>query len=101
MKKMKNVKVGDVVEFPHYQFAPYRSGWNGWLFKTAIVKRLYTSVQGKPCAELLYTYRDEEVTCKRVACDLFQHDIEWTKRKKYEFNDDTEEIRFLTRHSKI
>lgn len=101
MKKCKNVKVGDVVEFPHHQFAPYRYGWNGWIFKTGIVNRLYTSTQGKPCAELIYTYRGEEVKCKRLVCDLFQFDIDWAKRQKSEFGIDNEEIRFLTQHGKI
>lgn len=101
MKKMKSVKVGDVVRFPHYQFAPYRSGWNGWLFRTAIVKRLYTSAQGNPCAELLYSYRDEDVTCRKFVCELFEFDLDWAKRQKSEFGIDNEEIRFLSRNDKV
>ena len=101
MKKAVRVKVGDVVRFPHYQFAPYRSGWNGWMFTTGIVSRLYTSIQGKPCAELIFSYRDEEVKCKRLVCDLFQEDVEWIKRKKTEFGIDDEETRLLTNHGKI
>lgn len=101
MKKCVKVNVGDVVEFPHHEFAPFRKGWNGWIFKTGIVNRLYTSTQGKPCAELIYMYRDEEVKCKRLVCDLFQVDIEWKRRQKCEFGIDNEEIRFLTNHGKI
>jgi hypothetical protein len=101
MKKCKNVKTGDVVQFPHHQFAPYRSGWNGWIFKTGIVVRLYISVQGVPCAELVYSYRDEDVKHKHRIDELFQVDLEWAKRQKNEFGIDNEEIRFLTRHDKI
>ena len=69
MKKCKNVQIGDVVRFPYHQFAPYRRGWNGWLFKPGIVTRLYTSTQGKLCAEITYLYRDEEVKCRRLVED--------------------------------
>ena len=71
MKKCAKVKLGDVVRFPHHEFAPYRNGWNGWEFRTGIVERLYTSTQGKPCAELIYLYNGKEVKCKRLVCDLF------------------------------
>lgn len=101
MKKCREVKVGDVVQFPHHEWAPYRTGWNGWLFKTAIVKRLYTSIQGNPCAELIYFYYDETVTCKKRVDVLFQFDLEWARKKKYELGLDTEELRFLTKHGKI
>lgn len=101
MKKCLRVKVGDAVRFPHHQFAPFRRGWNGWIFKTGIVNRLYTSTQGKPCAELIYLYNGEEVKCKRLVCDLFQVDIEWAKKQKNELGIDNEEIRFLTQHGKI
>ena len=43
MKVAKNVKVGDVIQFPRTQFAPLRSGWNGWLFSAGIVEKLYIS----------------------------------------------------------
>ena len=101
MKKCKSVKVGDIVEFPHTCFAPYRQGWNGWLFKTGIVSRLYTSTKGFLCAELIYDYRGEDVKTRKLASDLFEIDLEWKKRQKYEFGIDNEEIRFLERHGKI
>jgi hypothetical protein len=43
MKIVKNIKIGQVVEVPTYCFAPYRSGWNGWLFTRGIVKGFGTS----------------------------------------------------------
>lgn len=41
MKKViyEKVKNGDLVQVPRTQFAPMRSGWNGWLFSEAIVIR--------------------------------------------------------------
>lgn len=54
MKRMKNVKVGDVVQFPEYQFAPFRKGWNGWIFRVAIVNKLYISKSGVECANITY-----------------------------------------------
>lgn len=33
------VKAGDLVQVPRTQFAPMRTGWNGWLFSEAIVLR--------------------------------------------------------------
>lgn len=33
------MQAGDLVEVPRTQFAPMRSGWNGWLFSEAVVIR--------------------------------------------------------------
>lgn len=82
MKKAKKVKVGDVVQFPAYEFAPYRRGWNGWLFEVAIVKRLYTSTKGFPCAEIVYQTRAKEYTevAHKIRVEyLFEYDVEWLK----------------------
>ena len=54
MKKARNLKVGDVVQFPEYEFAPYRTGWNGWLFRAAIIEKLYVSTKGIKCATIRY-----------------------------------------------
>ena len=35
MNQAKNIKVGDVVQFPCICFAPLRRGWNGWIFRAA------------------------------------------------------------------
>ena len=37
MKKVdfNKLQAGDLVEVPRTQFAPMRSGWNGWLFSEA------------------------------------------------------------------
>ena len=39
MKKVdfNKLQAGDLVEVPRTQFAPMRSGWNGWLFSEAVV----------------------------------------------------------------
>ena len=38
MKKVdfNKLQAGDLVEVPRTQFAPMRSGWNGWLFREAV-----------------------------------------------------------------
>ena len=33
------LQAGDLVKVPRTQFAPMRSGWNGWLFSEAVVIR--------------------------------------------------------------
>ena len=38
MKKAKDLSIGAVVSVPTYEFAPFRSGWNGWLFSAGIIK---------------------------------------------------------------
>ena len=35
--KKATLKRGEFVEIPYYCFAPYRRGWNGWLFTKAQV----------------------------------------------------------------
>lgn len=50
MKQAKNLKVGDVIQFPRTQFAPLRRGWNGWLFSVGIIEKLYVSPNGVPAA---------------------------------------------------
>lgn len=37
-KKVQDLSVGAVVSVPIYEFAPYRSGWNGWIFAAGIIK---------------------------------------------------------------
>lgn len=45
----EKVKSGDLVQVPRTQFAPMRSGWNGWLFSNAIVLRKAKGAKtGKP-----------------------------------------------------
>lgn len=41
MKKVdfNKLQAGDLVQVPRTQFAPMRSGWNGWLFSEAVVIR--------------------------------------------------------------
>lgn len=104
MKKAKNVKVGDVVKFPSYEFAPYRQGWNGWLFEVAIVKRLYTSKSGKKCAELVYQTRNKEYTetTHKELCDyLFEFDLEWARKSYYEHGIKGEGFELLESHGLI
>ena len=78
MKIAKNLKVGDLVEIPIYEFAPLRSGWNGWIFRVGVVEKLYISKSGKKCATVRYCSRcagryellpAKEVT-KNVLCEF-------------------------------
>lgn len=54
MKKVAKIKIGDLVEIPVYEFAPFRSGWNGWIFRVGVVEKLYISKSGKKCATVRY-----------------------------------------------
>ncbi len=51
MKKAK-IRVGEIVKVPTTQFAPYRSGWAGWLFEVGRILRVYTGQTGKTCVEV-------------------------------------------------
>lgn len=92
MKKALNVKVGDVIEFPCYQFAPLRRGWNGWIFRAGIVEKLYTSKNGFKCATVRYCSRragrytllpNEERTVNLKIEHLFSYNVE-TQRRLYQ-----------------
>lgn len=96
MRKARNIKVGDVVQFPAYEFAPFRSGWNGWIFRAAIVDRLYTSKSGKPCAEITYCSRvagryqllpNTEAKTRVLRDNLFQYDVPLRERKYREMRE--------------
>ena len=90
MKRAVNVKVGDVIEFPHHCFAPHRSGWNGWIFRAGIVEKLYTSKKGLKCATVRYCTRiadrytmfpNVEATVNLRIEHLFKYDVEmWQNR---------------------
>ena len=59
MKKVRNAKVGDLVKVPVYNFAPHRSGWNGWLFRVGVVENIYTGQA-----------TGRKIACVRYACKL-------------------------------
>lgn len=46
MKKATNLEIGKVIQFPKRQFAPFRHGWNGWLFGAGIIKDFGTAQSG-------------------------------------------------------
>lgn len=54
MKKAKDLSIGAVVSVPTYEFAPFRSGWNGWLFSAGIIKARGTSKKGLPIVKVEY-----------------------------------------------
>lgn len=58
MRKAK-MKVGEIVQVPVYEFAPLRSGWNGWLFQAGIITRVLKGKEsGKMYAEVEYPSRN-------------------------------------------
>ena len=61
MKKVdfNKLQAGDLVEVPRTQFAPMRSGWNGWLFSEAVVIR--KGVGRKSKRNLLQ--QERKITC--------------------------------------
>ena len=94
MKNAKNIKVGDIVQFPCICFAPLRRGWNGWIFRAAIVERLYTSKKGIPCAVVRYCSRTAgryqllpcvEVTERVAVKNLFEYNLEFHRKRYDEF----------------
>lgn len=54
MKAVKNPRVGQLVQIPVFQFAPMRSGWNGWIFRVGVIEKLYISKSGRKCAKVRY-----------------------------------------------
>lgn len=84
MNVKKDLQLGDVVQFPHHEFQPYRSGWNGWIFRVGIVERLYISKTGKECATVRYCARragryqllpNVESTMNVLCKNCFEYDI--------------------------
>lgn len=54
MKKVVNPYVGQLVQIPAYEFAPMRTGWNGWMFRVGVIEKLYISKSGRKCAKVRY-----------------------------------------------
>lgn len=54
MKAVKNPCVGQLVQIPAFEFAPQRSGWNGWIFRVGVIEKLYVSKSGRKCATVRY-----------------------------------------------
>lgn len=40
MRHAKNLKVGSLVQVPDYCFAPMRRGWNGWIFRAGVIRKI-------------------------------------------------------------
>ena len=114
MKVAKNLKIGDLVYIPDYEFAKYRTGWNGWNFTVATIEKLYVSKSGRKCATVKYCVKSAgknqllpcvEATKNLYAEYVFQYDFlsleqrNYTELKKAEDNGETvcwsKEIAFL------
>lgn len=104
MKQAKNVKVGDIVKFPHHCFDERRRGWNGWIFRAAIVERIYISKTGEKCAEIRYCSKiagrykllpNEESTRKIQVKYLFEYNVDFYRKQYMElkaFEDNGEPV---------
>lgn len=46
MKHAKNLKIGSLVQVPDYCFAPMRHGWNGWIFRAGVIRKIGKSKDG-------------------------------------------------------
>ena len=96
MKKVKSVKVGDVIQFPAYQY-----GHGEWIYRAGIIEELATSKKtGEKVAKVRYCFNragryqllpDEEHT-KWIKCKyLYQFNIEqeqsrYRELREYEKN---------------
>ena len=96
MKVKKNIKVGDVVEFPHHEWQPFRSGWNGWIFRAGIVEKLYISKSGKECATVRYCTRtagryellpNVESTMNVLRKNCFEYNLKFKVEQIHDFFD--------------
>lgn len=73
MKHAKNVKVGQLVEVPVYEFAPMRTGWNGWEFRVGVVEKLYISKTNCSCAKVRFRFNGKEQTRGFLAEHVFEY----------------------------
>ena len=93
MKKARNVKVGDLVQVPVYNFAPHRSGWNGWLFRVGVVENIYKGqASGRKIARVRYAckLRDKySLECEEALKDfylenVFSYDFLLSDKRRYD-----------------
>ena len=105
MKKVKNPKVGQLVEVPTYCFAPMRHGWNGWLFNIGVIEDIYTGKTGKRCATVRYNNHGSESTKGFVLDNVFQYEFLDMQQKFVDENKDAKsfghEIEFMIRNGFI
>lgn len=94
MKLKRNIKVGDVIQFPHHRFSEQRRGWNGWIFRAGIVDKLYEDKNGKRYADVTYCWRTAgryqllpcELRQRRVTLGaLFEYSVAWAEKTYKEF----------------
>ena len=68
-------KVGELVQVPYYCFAPYRTGWNGYLFADGVIveRRVGTGKNnGVPYALVKYTVNGKEETNQYKMSNVFK-----------------------------
>lgn len=105
MVKVKNPKVGQLVQIPVIEFAPYRKGWNGWIFRVGVIEKLYISKSGNKCATVRYCSKtagrykllpNTETTKNLVLENIFEYNFLGLRSKQYkefkEAEDEGEQI---------
>lgn len=83
MKHAKNVKIGQLVEVPVYEFAPMRTGWNGWIFRVGIVEKLYVSKANYSCVKVRFRFNGEKQTRGFIAENVFEYKYLNLSQKDY------------------
>lgn len=100
MRQAKNIKVGSVVQFPWKCFDERRTGWNGWLFRCAIVEKLGKNANGEKCAVIRYCTKhagryqllpNEETTRGIKAKFLYEYDVDRMRNLYHEFREAEEQ----------
>lgn len=104
MKRAKGIKPGSIVQFPYSCFSPMAKGWNGWIFKIAIVEKLYKSESGhesakvRYCARLLTEWDKEEIVDYAEARKIISFDNLFEVSESEIEHSSGEDREFLKRH---
>lgn len=85
MKKAKII-IGEIVELPVYEFAPFRTGWNGWLFQAGIIKKLGKNKNGEVIALVKYPlkgYKQKRYHLNGTEAEIIANSVErWVHSSK-------------------
>lgn len=72
MRQARNPKIGQIVSIPTHQFAPHRTGWNGWNFSKGIVIATGKTADGTKCYKVQYPSRGYDHTNKQTATQWYR-----------------------------
>ena len=83
MKHVKNAKVGQPVEVSVYEFAPMRTGWDGWIFRVGVVEKLYVGNANYSCVRVRFYLNGQEQTKGFIAEHVFEYKYLNMSQKDY------------------